>query len=530
MSHLPRPFRALIHLFVFVSLISSTGFSADEKPPAATKKAEEVKKEEKKDDKKDEKTPEEKSSRSEHTVTIDGKEIKYTAIAGTMNLRKEKDGKFDTIATVFYVAYTRDDAGSMTRRPITFSFNGGPGSSSVWLHLGVLGPKRVVLDDEGNALPPPHRLIDNVYSLLDVTDLVFIDPVSTGYSRAVPGENPDQFHGVEEDVESVGEFIRLYTTRNKRWTSPKFLIGESYGTTRAAGLSGFLQNQGMYLNGIMLVSSVLNFQTLDFSPGNDLPAILYLPTYAAAAWYHGQLAKKLEDEGLPATLREAETFAQGEYAAGLLKGSGLTAEEQKALADKIAYYTGLSPEYVLRAGLRVSSGRYFKELLRAQGRTIGRYDARYKGFDRDSAGEDAEYDPSYAAVLGPFTAGFNQYVREDLKYESDLPYEILTRHVHPWNYGTARNRYVNVAETLRSSLNFNPFLKVHIACGYYDLATPYLAAQYTFDHLPLDASLRKNISFSYYQAGHMMYLHKPDLVELRANLAKFIESAIPQAP
>ena len=363
-----------------------------------------------------------------------------------------------------------------------------------------------------------------------MTDLVFIDPVSTGYSRAVPGEDPGQFHGVDEDVQSVGEFIRLYTTRNLRWKSPKFLIGESYGTTRAAGLSGYLQGQGMYLNGIMLVSSVLNFQTIDFGTGNDLPYVMFLPTYTAAAWYHGVLNGKLQGQPLETTLAQAESFAMGEYATALLKGARLTSADEKALAAKISHFTGLSEDYVLKSHLRITEGRFFKELLRSQERTIGRYDARYTGVDRDSVGEDAEYDPSYAAVQGAFTAGFNQYVREDLQYESDLPYEILTGRVHPWNFGGFRNRYVEVAETLRKAMDYNPYLAVHVACGYYDLATPYLAAQYTFDHMPLPANLRQNISFSYYEAGHMMYLRHPDLVRLRANLAKFVTSAIPKEP
>jgi carboxypeptidase C (cathepsin A) len=503
---------------VLALLLSCPAFSQEKKEAEPAKKPEESKK--------DEKPPEEKTSRTEHSVVIDGRKIQYTAVAGTMNLRKEKDGKFDPVATVFYVAYTRTDAEPAGRRPIMFSFNGGPGSSSVWLHLGALGPKRVALDDEGQLPPPPHRLADNPFSILDATDLVFIDPVSTGYSRAVPGQNPDQFHGVEEDIQSVGEFIRLYTTRNKRWVSPKFLIGESYGTTRAAGLSGFLQDEGMYLNGIVLVSSVLNFQTLDFGPGNDLPYVLYLPTYTAAAWRHGVLDKKLQDQGLRPTLAEAENFAKQEYATGLLKGAVMPDNERNALAGRIAYYTGLSSNYVIRSGLRVPADRFFKELLRSQGKTVGRYDARYTGADRDDAGEQADYDPSYSAVLGPFTAGVNQYVREDLGFESDLPYEVLTGRVHPWNFGNYRNRYVNVAETLRSALVQNPYLKVHVACGYYDLATPYLAANYTFDHLPMAASLRQNISMSYYEAGHMMYLHHASLVDLRSNLTAFIASAV----
>ncbi|MHB8521337.1 MAG: S10 family peptidase [Limisphaerales bacterium] len=468
--------------------------------------------------------PKDEVSETHHTVTINGKEWKYTATAGTI-LQKEEDGK--PKASFFFAAYTLDGVPELNRRPVTFSFNGGPGSSSVWLHLGVLGPRRVHLNDDGTSSSPPYRLDNNDDSLLDETDLVFIDPVSTGYSRPAPGEDPKQFHGVQEDVRSVGEFIRIYTTRYKRWSSPKFLIGESYGTTRAAGLSGYLQDRyGMYLNGIMLVSSVLDFETLSFSPGNDLPYVLFLPTYTAAAWYHQKLSPDLEKD-LRQTLQQAEDFALGEYNLALAKGASLSDPERQQVINKIAQFTGLSTNYIDRTKLRIKISRFTKELLRDQQRTVGRYDSRYTGIDRDAAGESAEYDPSYAAVVGAFTATMNDYVRNQLKYESDLPYEILTGKVMPWNYNDYQNRYLDVAETLRQAMTQNPHLKVFVANGYYDLATPFLATRYTFDHLGLDPILQKNVSMGYYEAGHMMYLNKPSRVQLKKDLATFIGSATP---
>jgi carboxypeptidase C (cathepsin A) len=485
------------------------------------------------DDSSDEKTPvpQEEIAVTQHTFVIDGQEINYTATAGTIVLKEESEGEDKKAegekpkASVFFIAYTRDDVDDVSRRPLTFSFNGGPGSSSVWLHLGVLGPRRVLLDDDGYPLPPPYRLVDNEHSLLDLTDLVFIDPVSTGYSRVVPGEKAGQFHNFQKDIESVGEFIRLYATRFKRWSSPKFLIGESYGTTRAAGLSGFLQERhGMYLNGIMLVSTILNFQTALFNPGNDLPHLLFLPTYTATAWFHQRLAEELQQD-LYNTLQEVEAFAEGEYALALIKGAALPVDERAGIAQKLARYTGLSPEYIDRTDLRIEIHRFVKELLRDQRRTVGRLDSRFTGIDRDAAGEKFDYDPSYAAIQGPYTATLNDYVRTELEFESDLPYEILTERVRPWSYEQHQNAYVNVAETLREAMTKNPFMKVFVANGYYDLATPYLATRYTFNHLGLDPSLQKNISMAYYEAGHMMYIHLPSLAQLKQDLASFMRSS-----
>jgi carboxypeptidase C (cathepsin A) len=466
--------------------------------------------------------PKEELVNTSHRVTIQGREIEYQATAGTILLKQEDD---KPKVSFFFIAYTRTNITNIAERPITFSFNGGPGSSSVWLHLGVLGPKRVFLKEDGSLPPPPFKLVDNDFSLLDQTDLVFIDPVSTGFSRAVPGEDPKKYHGVDEDIASVAEFIRLYTTRNKRWSSPKFLIGESYGTTRAAGLSGVLQGSGMYLNGIMLLSSVLNFATISFNVGNDLPYVVFLPSYAATAWYHKKLPADLQGKPLAEVLAEVEKFAAGEYATGLFQGNQLSIEDRRKLANRVARYTGLSETFVDQTHLRIEMAMFAKELLRDQGRTVGRFDSRYLGLDRLNVGDSPDHDPSFTAVIGPFSSTMNDYARTELKFESDLPYEILTGSVQPWNFGAYRNRYVNVAETLRSAMHQNPYLKVFVGSGYYDLATPFFGTRYTMDHLDLSPTLSSNLVMAYYPAGHMMYVHQPSLELLRKDLAAFITGA-----
>jgi len=462
-------------------------------------------------------------SETMHHIMINGEKIEYKAIAGTMALTEDSE---DAKASMFFIAYTRTNVTDIASRPVTFSFNGGPGSSSVWLHLGLLGPRRTLLDEKGNAGAPPYKLVDNEFSILDKTDLVFIDPISTGFSRAAEGEDAHQFHGVKEDIKSVGEFIRLYTTKNKRWSSPKFLIGESYGTTRAAGLSGYLQNKhGMNLNGIMLVSSILNFQTARFTNGNDLPYILFLPTYTATAWYHNRLSADLQSD-LQATLRESEEFARGEYASALMLGDALTGERRSALVTKLARLTGLSETYIEQTNLRILIHRFIKELRRNEGKTVGRLDSRFVGIDKDAAGEYYDYDPSYSNILGAYSATLNDYLRSELEFESILLYNILTGKVHPWNYSDYKNRFVDVEETLREAMTKNPYLKVYIANGYFDLATPYFATEYTFSHMGLDASLRENVTMKYYESGHMMYIHIPSLEQQRLDLIEFIDSAI----
>jgi len=469
---------------------------------------------------------EETESTTQHTIVLNGKEIKYTVTTGTIVLKEEDvDEGEKQKASIFYVAYTKDDPEE--NRPLTFSFNGGPGSSSVWLHLGLVGPKRVLMTDEGEPVGPPHRLVDNEYSLFDRTDLVFIDPVSTGYSRTVPKEKPDQFHTVEKDIESVGEFIRIWTTRNQRWSSPKFLIGESYGTTRAAGLAGYLhQRHGMYLNGIMFVSSILNFITARFDEGNDLPFILFLPTYTATAWYHGRLPEDLQQGSLEAAVEAAREFALTDYTLALMKGNDLKSKNRKAIAVKLAALTGLSETYVEGSNLRIDIHRFCKELLRDEGLTVGRFDSRIKGKDSDQVGEKPELDPSYAIILGPYSAAMYDYLRRDLEYETDLPYEILKSLYQSWKYEKNQNHYLNTAADLRRGFQLHPGLKVIVCNGYYDMATPLLATEYTYKHIPLPEEQQNNIRMTYYEAGHMMYLHLPSLKKLSADLHAFIDSAV----
>lgn len=489
-------------------------------------------KEEQKDNEenKDESVPEDNLSVTHHSVTINGKELKYTATTGTLVLKAEVDKEGEKPkASIFFVAYTLDDVEDTSKRPVTFSFNGGPGSSSVWLHLGVLGPRRVKPDEQGNIPQPPYQLTNNEFSILDKTDLVFIDPVSTGFSRAVPGEEAKQFHGLEKDIESVGNFILLYLGRYKRWSSPKFLIGESYGTTRACGLSGYLQDRnGTYLNGIMLVSVVLNFQTIRFATGNELPYILYLPTYTASAYHHNKLSEldTSAKGSFEKILNEVRDFALGDYTVALMQGSNLSDRRRQAIVKKLAMYTGLTTDYIEKTDLRIKINRFCKELLRDEGKTVGRFDSRFTGIDRDSAGENYDYDPSSAVIQGAYTATLNDYVRGDLAFESDLPYEIISGRVHPWDYSSHQNEYVNVADTLRKAITTNPSLKVYVANGYYDLATPFLATEYTISHLGLDKSLQNNITMSYYKAGHMMYIDMDELKQMKEDMDTYLDDVL----
>ena len=475
------------------------------------------------DKKSDSKEKEPVLSVTEHEITIGGKLVRYRATAGYLVL---KDDKEKPRANIFFTAYTKLGESDPAKRPLTFSFNGGPGSSSVWLHLGARGPKRIVMTDKGESLPPPYKWVDNEFSWLDRTDLVFIDPVSTGYSRAAKDVDAKQFHGFTGDIESVGEFIRLWTTRNQRWASPKFLVGESYGTTRAAGLSEYLQRKyDFYLNGIMLISSIMNFQTAGFAPGNDLPYELFLPTYAAAAWYHGKLKGDLAQD-LPRTLARVEEFVMKDYSLALMQGDALPDAERKRIARQLADYTGLTVDYVLEQNLRINIFRFVAELRRNERRTIGRLDSRIVGI---SDGLDNFYDPSLEAINGGYTTGLNDYMRRELKYENDLPYEILTDAVRPWSYRNVENEYLNVAETLKKAMTKNPFLRVWIANGHYDLATPYFATKYTVDHMGLDPAIRDHLTLTYYEAGHMMYIHKESREKLKTDFDGFLDATLKSA-
>ncbi|TDW23635.1 S10 family peptidase [Kribbella kalugense] len=464
---------------------------------------------------------------TQHTLTIDGQELRYTATTGRIVLRQEvyTDGKFDGLkpkAEVFLTAYTLDDADA-SDRPVTFAFNGGPGSSSIWLHLGLLGPRRVVSGDAGELARPPYSIVDNAETLLRHSDIVFIDPVSTGYSRAVEGEKPGEYHGFTRDLESVGEVIRLWTSRNGRWMSPKFLAGESYGTTRAAGLASHLQERyGMYLNGVMLISVVLEFGTLDFTPGNDLPYTLYLPTYAAIAHYHGLIP----DSSLEDLLADAERFAAGRYPNALAQGNRISADYRAEVVTRLAALTGLSEDYIDRVNLRIEHMRFFAELLRSRRQVVGRLDGRFIGWDSDSGGETQSKDPSFNAIIGPYTAALNHYVRVELGYENDLPYEILSfEAAKNWSYKEFEGQQITVADKLAEAMRVNPHLRVHVASGRYDGATPYFATENTLSRLQIPAELVPNIETKYYEAGHMMYVHDDSRRQQSEDLAAFIQSA-----
>ncbi|HEX5439004.1 MAG TPA: hypothetical protein VFW98_17765 [Gemmatimonadaceae bacterium] len=447
-----------------------------------------------------------------HSAHVGGQEINYTATTGTLVV---KDDSGHPKASFFYVAYTKDGVSDIAQRPVSFVYNGGPGSASLFTHMGM-GPKHVVLTPDGHGMPAPYTIADNNDSFLDATDLVFIDAVSTGYSRPVPGQNPSQFYGVVPDANWFSDFIYEYVTRNERWDSPKFLIGESYGTTRSAELAGVLQHRHeMYMNGIVLLSSMA------FAPwGADDRTEYFLPTYITSAWYHHLLAPDLQSQSLTQIAQTARDFAHGEYAQALEKGDQLsTAEYNKVVAD-MARLTALSPTYIKEANLRVSPQRWFAELMRDKRRIVGRLDSRFLGINRDAASERAEYDPSEASYEGAFTATFMDYVRRDLKWNSDLFYHV-SANVRPWD----RSALDRVAEVLRSAMTEESTLKVLVLCGYYDLATPFNGIEETVSHMQLDPTLRKNISFAYYPTGHMVYIDSKAHDKLHTDVDNFINSS-----
>jgi carboxypeptidase C (cathepsin A) len=458
---------------------------------------------------------------TKNSVIVAGKKIDYTANTGYLDLKNDT-GKI--IARIFFTYYKKDNEDN-AKRPIMFTFNGGPGSASVWLHIGAIGPRSVLLQDDGTATAPPYKLVNNDYSWLDKTDIVFIDPVATGFSRPAPGESPKQFHGYVEDIQSVGSFIRHFLSKYERWGSPKYLCGESYGTTRAAGLSKFLQDSyRIYINGIFLISPVLNFGTNDYYIGNDLPRALYIPSYTAAAWYHKKLAPALQAD-LQKALRESEAFALGEYATALLKGGWMSDAEKDKIAEKMSYYTGLDKAYCLQANLRVDENRFYKELRRKDGLTIGRLDARFTGRDFDDAGETVSYDPSFTNIDGPFTSAINDYFEKELNFKEDKAYNIFGN-VYPWNYNNVQNQFLNVAESLRDAMTKNPALKVYVGSGYFDFATPYYTASYDLEHMFLRPEAKKNIKHYFYNAGHMYYINKPDMVQFKKDVDAFFDWSI----
>lgn len=463
----------------------------------------------------------EKTSVTHHAIQIDGRTLRYTATAGLMPIENEH-GKLQ--AEIFYVAYVREGERSADR-PVTFAFNGGPGASSIWLHLAALGPRRAVFGDEGTALPARYRLVDNEHTWLDFTDLVFIDPPQTGFSRVASGIEPKQFYSLKSDVQAIAEFIRLFITREDRWLSPKFLAGESYGSTRAAALASHLQRKiGMTLDGLVLISTALDFQAIMFDEGNDLPYVLYAPAYAATAWYHQKLSPPLQDAPLEQVLAEVERWATTEYRLALAEGDALSPQRRQRIVQRYAAYTGLPESLIDRHNLRIGNMPFTREILRDQGRIVGIMDGRVTGLP--AGREDFITDPSLFLTLGPLMATLYDYTRTQLRFRTDRTYEFLNMEIgSQWNWGSAVGGFPSVLATLRQAMSTDPRMKVLLAAGYYDLNTSYLSQKYSIDHLLLDPSVRQNVQVTYYPAGHQLYTYIPALKLLTESAAEFYEQA-----
>jgi carboxypeptidase C (cathepsin A) len=459
---------------------------------------------------------------TQHSIQVNGKTLHYTATAAQMPL---KDTSGETEAHIFYVAYTLDGVTDAGKRPLTFCFNGGPGSASLWVHMGAMGPRSPKLQPNGMMPPPPYQLTDNPNTWLDQTDLVFIDPVGTGYSRAKTVEVARRMNGVQGDLQSVGEFIRLYVTRNNRTLSPLFVAGESYGTFRAAGLAGYLIDRGIAFNGVVLISATLDLETI-WSRSDDLVYTLELPTYAADAWYHKKVAADLQKKDLRLFLKEVEGFAMGEYSTALNKGDALPAAERKAVLDKLVRYVGLDGRYIDQSNLRFDVSHFTRELLRDSHQTIGRLDGRLTGPSSMNIGETSEFDPSNTLIAPPFTAVFTNYMRTELGYRTDL-YYYVSGGIQPWDWGV-QNGFGDTTSLLRTAFAKNPYMKVMVAASYFDLATPYFAIEHTFNHMGLNPEMHKNVIWNYYQAGHMLYIDNDSAAKLKHDIHEFIAGSLPK--
>lgn len=471
-------------------------------------------------------TAQEETCESLHTITLNGKEISYKASVGSIVI---KDEKCAPIANLFFTSYTQVTDTPCANRPVTFCFNGGPGSSSVWLHIGLAGPERVDIPDPSNFTSPPYKMISNESSLLDLTDLVFIDPVSTGFSQAIPQESAANFYSTKQDIASIGQFIVSYLTKFNRWGSPKFLMGESYGTTRASALADYLhEKEYLDFNGIILISAVLNFQSLYPDFGNDLPYSLILPSYTATAWYHGKLSGDLQKD-LGSAIQASKDFVFSTYNSSLFLGNLLSEENKKQVADKLALLTGLSSDYLVKSDLRVDLFHFTKELLFSSNTVMGLYDSRVIGPSWDPIKDTLCYDPSMDAVAGAFTTCFNNYLQNNLGWKKNLPYRILSDAHASWDFNSP-NQFLNVSENLRDIMTKNPNLQVFVASGYYDLVTPFFATEYTFHHLKLPKSLKDHVTFGYYEGGHMMYTNPSSLINMKKDLTLFYENALNPKP
>lgn len=456
-----------------------------------------------------------------HSMNVAGTNLNYTATVAQMPLRNASG---ETEAHIFYMAYTLDGVTDVAKRPLTFCFNGGPGSASLWVHMGAMGPRSPQLMPNGSMPPPPYKIIDNQSTWLDKTDLVFIDPVGTGYSRAGSIDVARRMNGVQGDIQSVSEFIRMYIQRSGREASPLFIAGESYGTFRAAGLAGYLIDRGIAFNGIVLIGTTLNLETI-WSRSDDLVYQLEFPTYAADAWYHKKVAADLQKKDLKSFLADAETFAMNEYARALAKGDDLTPAERRDVVDKLVRFTGIDARYVEESNLRWDVAHFTRQLLRDQHLTIGRYDGRLTGPSSRNTGETSEYDPSSTHVLPPFTSMFTNYIRNELDYKTDMVY-YASGGIQPWDYGV-QNGFGDTTAMLRTAMVKNPYMKVMIAASYFDLATPYYAVEYTFSHMGLSPEMHRNITWNFYQSGHMLYIDSDSHVKLKNDISAFYSQAVP---
>ncbi len=467
---------------------------------------------------------EETKSVTQHILNIGGEKINYTATAGTFILKNEKENN-KPLASVFYVSYTKN-GGDITQRPLLFAFNGGPGSSSVWLHLGLLGPKRLVVPQNFQPAAIPVNLIDNEYSLLDMADIVLIDPVSTGYSRPAPKEDPNQFYDVEMDVESVAHFIQLYLSKNERWGSPKFVIGESYGTTRAVALANHFDNRYFSaFNGIILLSPVLRYDLVSHNSYPILSYVLALPSYTAAAFYYKKLKPGLFNN-LNDAINASREFALNEYATALLKGTKLPPEERVKVAQRISELTGLKEEYLEKAHLKISGPEFSKQLLVEQEQVTGRFDVRYVGQDLYPLWNWNYFDPSLSFIAPAYSASIYQYLSKELNYKSEAVYEVLNMQVFPWRFTNCENRYLDMSDALVSIIQNYPLTKIHCCLGYYDLATPFFTTEFAINQLDIPEDLKNNLSISYYEAGHMIYNDLAALQKQKSTLSQFIQSTI----
>jgi carboxypeptidase C (cathepsin A) len=462
---------------------------------------------------------------TEHSVVVDGRAIAYTARAATLTLRDEQE---KPTARIFYTAYTVNEPG----RPVTFIYNGGPGSSTMWLRMGSFGPVRVLAADGTAQGPPPFRIVDNPNSLIDKSDLVFIDMPASGFGRLLDAGKPKDFFGIDQDANAFAQFIQRYLTRFDRWNSPKFLFGESYGTTRSAALGAVLQRQGVQLDGIVLLSSILNFG-FDYGNGGpigggDWPYVFNLPTEAATAWYHGKVANKPAD--LAAYLHDVERWAMTDYVDALAQGDRLSGARKDAVVRRLASYLGVSEQYVRDSNIRVPYDRFTAELLRPEGKVVGRLDSRYFTYTTDGAAAAPRWDPTDATIDAPYTTAINTYLRQDLKYETSLQYRtniygLIYADGGSWDMRSNRYGYANVAPDLAQTMVQNPNLRVFSANGYYDFATPYFATVYTLKHLNVPPELERNVSFGFYPAGHMVYLSEPALAQFKHDLSRWYDAA-----